>query len=274
MKQLIGRETELAWVGRAIRQLAEGFNLPAVGAYLVSCSDETERECAEVFNQYLAQPLLPVLKDGCRAAFHTTNLGARYEPGAIRVVEEHYTTPAARETTKLLVVKINAHVAVRTTLDGFHYGQLFRYGKLSACCGALRAMIEGASLPAVDELAKTFGPDRLDVLADSKRIAPAHQALAAAVAGAALQAARAVEEIVQHAPEGPTVYLVLPCVTLNRPDPDTELVVGQYGIDWTGDSPQTRYRGLGSEPGLYRIGLDGGRLVVEDPSWSAEQPAT
>jgi len=270
MKQLIGQESEIAWVGRTIRLLAEGFNLPTVGAYLVSCSDETERECGDVFDQSLVKPLLPTLKTGVRAGFATVNLGARYEPGAIRVAEEHYALAAAHDMTKLMVVKINSHVASRDTLDGFQYGEFFRYGRLSACCGAICAMLSGAAIPAAEELAATFrqgGVDRVALLNEPELIPPAHRALAAAITNAALQAARAVEEIVAHVPEGPTIYLVLPCVTVNRPEADTEIVVGEYGVDWTGSQPQTRYRGLGADPSRYRIALDGGRLVIEDPGW-------
>ncbi len=47
------------------------------------------------------------------------------------------------------------------------------------------------------------------------------------------------------------MFLVLPCVTINRPGPDTELLVGQYGVDWTEDSPQIKYCGLGDDPGVF-----------------------
>ena len=61
------------------------------------------------------------------------------------------------------------------------------------------------------------------------------------------------------------MFLVLPCVTINRTDgPDTELVVGQYAIDHTGDAPQIRYQGLGGDPARYRVGHEQGRLIVDE----------
>lgn len=78
---LIGRETDLPQVGRTIRLFAEAFDLPIVGAFHVTCSDETESECADVFERLFAQPLLPSLKTERRAPFRAANLGARYEPG-------------------------------------------------------------------------------------------------------------------------------------------------------------------------------------------------
>ena len=66
----------------------------------------------------------------------------------------------------------------------------------------------------------------------------------AAVAGARLQAARAVADIAKYRPLWPTVFLVVPCVTINRTESDTELVVGQYGIDATGQRPENCYQQL------------------------------
>ena len=43
-----------------------------------------------------------------------------------------------------------------------------------------------------------------------------------------LQAALATDDIRNHVPRTPTLYLLLACVTLNRTRPDTELVVGTW----------------------------------------------
>jgi len=191
------------------------------------------------------------------------------------VAEEHYATPRSREAFKLLVVKINAHTAVHPSAEGPEYGWLERYGCRSACCGALAGLFEGSTLPAAQELRETFaseGRDRLAVLEDESRVAARHRALLTAVTSAALQANRAVldirQDIRQYQPETPTVFLVLPCVTINRDcEPDTELVIGQYGIDRTEQAPVVKHGGLGDDPAGYRVRREQGRLVIEDDQW-------
>ena len=66
------------------------------------------------------------------------------------------------------------------------------------------------------------------------------------------------------------MFLVLPCVTINRPGPDTELLVGQYGIDWTQDSAEIKYSGLGDNPAAYRVRYAGAAGVS---AWSASSTA-
>jgi hypothetical protein len=274
LQNLIGVESSLTDVALAIRDLARSFDVPVAGAYHVTCSDETEWECAEVFQTVLAESLLPPLKPSRRVAFHTMNLGARYETGAVAVAEHHYATPEAAETTKLMVVKINSHVAVRDTPDGVESGTLIRYGANSGCCGALEALLAGKILPAVDELKKTFSHDginRVATLLDDRLIPKSHRALFAAVTNARLQAARAVEDITAHTPASPTVYLVAPCVTINRPGDDTELVVGHYGIDATEPEVEIRYRGLGDMPSEYRLTQRDEGVLLEDDQWPSKE---
>lgn len=269
LSHLIGIESSLPEVARAIHGVAESFELPVAGAYHVTCSDETEWECAEVFDKAVAERLLPALKPDHRAAFHTMNLGGRYEPGAIRVAEEHFALSDARRTTKIMVVKINSHVGVRSTPDGPAYGSLVRYGADSHCCGALAAMLEGAKGPALDDLRATFrdgGVDRIAMLCD-RRVRASDRALLAAVTNAQLQAARAVDDITERRPAAATLFLVIPCVTINRPDDDTELVVGQFVVDATEDPAVVRYRGLGDVPLAYRLIQTKEGIVVEDHHW-------
>lgn len=59
-------------------------------------------------------------------------------------------------------------------------------------------------------------------------------------------------------------FLILSCVTINRPGPNTELLVGRHEIDWTGETPTTGYDGLGDDPARYRIEHEQGRLCVQD----------
>jgi len=267
---LIGTERELSQVGWALREFARQLGATVVGALHVTCSDEAEWECGEAFQRWFAAGALPELKPASRAPFRSINLGARYEWGSIRTVDEHFRSAESRAPLKLVVVKINAHVAVRASPEGPEYGWLRRYQGDSACCGSLAALLQGVRLPAIRELAEAFaadGKNRVAVLRDTSRVALEHRALLAAVTSARLQAQRAVLDIQEQRPEVPTVFLVLPCVTINRPGPDAELVVGQFGVDWTEPSPSTKYRGLGDDPGAYRVRHDQGRVTITDDQW-------
>ncbi len=270
LQDLIGVESGLGRVGGALRQFAQDLGAPVTGACHVTCSDETERECAEVFQLSFVREVVAELKPDRRAPFRTINLGGRYERGAVGIAEEHFATPATRRAFKLLVVKINAHTAVRRGGEGPEYGHLERYGCRSACCGALAGLFGGSRLPAVEELREVFGcngKDRLAVLGDPSVVPLRHRALLAAVTSARLQAQRAVLDIQEYRPQTPTVFLVLPCVTINRPGPDTELVVGEYGVDCTERVPAVKYRGLGDAPAGYRVRFDQGQAAIEDDDW-------
>ncbi len=271
---LIGTECKLESTSAALREFIEELSPAVVGAHHVTCSDETERECAEAFHRWFAGRMLPELKPAGRAAFRTVNLGARYEWGAVRAAEEHFVprsgSPSPSGDLKVLLLKLNSHAAVRDTPQGPEYGWLDRYGCQSACCGALGALLEGSELPAVQQLAKLFdidGRDRVSAILDTARVPVEQRALLAAVTNARLQARRAAADVEEHRPHGPTIFLVVPCVTLNRSGPDTELVVGQYGIDWTGKSPEIKYRGLGDDPARYRVRHEQRSVILEDDRW-------
>lgn len=270
LNALIGVEGPLDVVASVLRTFAEEMGANTVGAYQVCCSDEAECTCSAALDRSFVCRLLPDLKPGCRVAFHTVNLGARYEWGAVRVAEEHFATSHARQGFKLLLVKINAHAAVQRTADGWQYGWLQRYGNESTCCGALAGMFEGSLLPAIVELRETFafgGVDRAAMLADPRLVEARYRALLTAVVSAHLQAERVVRDIQEFRPESPTVFLVVPSVTINRPGPDTEVVVGQYGIDGTGGKAEVRYAGLGNDPSAYRVQHEGDRVRISDDHW-------
>jgi len=265
LEDLIGAEADLARLSGTVQEVARAIRASVVGAYQVACSDEAEWECVESFQQSFVNMALPPLKPGRRAAFHTINLGARYEPGAICVAEEHFATEESSAEPKLMVVKVNAHVGVRQTDKGPEYGWIDRYELLSSCCGALGSLLGGSDLPAVRELADTFacdGKDRLAVILDPAVVPEPHRALVAAITNAALQARRAVADVHQRRPTTPTRFLILSCVTINRPGPNTELLVGRHEIDWTGQTPTTAYDGLGDDPAAYRIEHERGRVRV------------
>ncbi len=270
INSLIGKEADLPRVARAIRLCAEDIDAPATGGYHITCSDESEWECAEIFDRLFAQQMLPRMKMDRAAVFRTMNLGGRYENGAIHIAEEHFATFGSQQSAKVMVVKVNSHVAVARRQGGSRYGTLKRYGNVSACCGALVSLLRGGNIPAVADLAELFardGHDRLAELKDEQSISPHHRPLLTAVVNARLQADRVVEDIRAHTPRSPTVFLVLPCVTINRNEPDNELLVGQYGIDATGSELNVKYRGLGSAPLEYRVEFERGLLKITDDQW-------
>jgi hypothetical protein len=162
-----------------------------------------------------------------------------------------------------MLVKLNSHVAVSGTAHAPQYGPMPRYETESTACGALQALLRGDRLPALDELRQTFTAqrqDRIETLLDPQRVEPASRYLRAAITNARLQAQRAVQDIQAHRPHSPTLYLVVPCVTLNRRGPDSELVVGFCWAECRPDPPDVCYEGLGDDPARYRVDGSGRRL--------------
>ena len=267
LRKLIGMEHGLAEVSGALRGAVQRLAPPVVGALEVTCSDEAQAECCAAFERQFVEHLLPDLKTGARAPFRTCNLGARYEDGAVRIAEHHFALLASVRSFKVMAVKINAHVAVSEGPAGLRFGPLRRYDADSVACGALNGLLKGDELPAIRELRKTFAAgdrDRVAMLLDARRVPPEYRLLLAAVASARLQAARAIEDMRRHKPHSPTLYLVLPCVTLNRTGPDAELIVGYGQVDWRHAEPQVQYEGLGDDPARYRVELSAGQLRVAE----------
>jgi hypothetical protein len=268
LRDLIGAERSVGGVAQALYLATTELNPPAVGALHVTCADETEHECAAAFQKGFVQFTLPALKSLQQAAMRLANLGGRYDWGAIRIAEEHFATRASHEAWKLIVVKVNAHVGRVAGEDGVFYGRLHRYGTDSACCGALAGMMEGGHEPALEDLRVAFrseGEDRLSVLLDEEKVHPARRALDAALVSARLQGRSALLDIQDYQPATPTLWLVVPCVTVNQPGTDTEILVGTYVADGRGDTLETTYLGLGDDPLAYRLEAEHGRLRVVDP---------
>jgi hypothetical protein len=270
LHDFIGTESKLEATSGALREFVEELGPAIVGAHHVTCSDETERECSEVFHRWFVGRILPDLKSAYRAAFRTINLGGRYEWGSARLAEDHFALAAATGGFKLLLVKINSHVAVRHDGPEPEYGKFVRYDRESTCCSALAAMLAGSEMPAARALANLFASDdqdRAETLMDPRRVPPHQRPLLAAVCNARLQSHRAVIDIAEHRPQAAAIFMVVPCVTINRLGQDTELVVGWYGIDWTGQAPQIKYQGLGDDPAAYRVRHEQRCVIVEDDNW-------
>ncbi|MBN2445241.1 MAG: hypothetical protein JXO22_00820 [Phycisphaerae bacterium] len=269
----LGVEQDLDNVNRALCREVLALNAPTVGALHITCADESEWECIDSFQKCFVQRLLPELKFGVKTPFRLANLGARYERGAIAVAEHHYATPESRDAFKVLVVKINAHVAVDDSRAVPYYGRMNRYETESTACGALHALMGGSKLPFADDLREAFGSeghDRLAALADLGRISADERGLFVAMVSARLQTRRVELDIHHHAPASPTLYIVTAVVTLNRTGRDTELPCGLYIADHRGDTPKLSYAGLGDDPLRYLVQYDQGKLVVREPSSLAE----
>ena len=277
IQSLIGMERELDDVSRTLKYCVMRLHPPVVGALLVTCSDEAEQECADSFHKWFASDILPSAKLLNRAAFRTANLGARYEWGSIRVAEEHFAGAVPGHEFKVLVVKVNAHVAVGGSPDEPVYGARTRYDRESAQCGALRAVLDGRNAPFVRQLSESFaseGKDRIAQIRDESLVPPERQSLYAALVSARIQARHALLDIQDFTPTTPTFFYVLPCVSLNRPGPDGEIVVGVYEADCRNpDKPTIQYTGLGDDPSRYDTHHVMRRLRIEETDMDVAREA-
>jgi len=257
LNQLLGAEHQFSHVCGELRGAIRALAPAGVGAMEITCADESEYECAEAFQRTFAQEMLPRLKYGSHVPFRIANPGGRYEWGSAAIAEQHFATPASKNAFKVMVVKINGHVAVtRSGEGGLEFGHMDRYGAASTYCGAIHALLDGADLPFVDDLKASFlseGVDRLAILRDDAQVAPNERVLFGAAANARLQARHAVQDIQEHEPTTPTLYLVLHAVTLNRPGLDTELVGGLYVLDHRNARRKETYRGIGDDPSKYEL---------------------
>ena len=278
---LVGVEHSLHDVNYALKVAVRGRRPPVVGALQVTCSDETEFETIESFQTSLARDLLPRLKYAHRSAFHTSNLGGRFEWDSLRVTEDHFAGAMGshqRLEPMVIVVKISSHVAVEESRGQRRFGVLRRYGKESSCCSALATVVEGSSHPRADGLREVLCSEGLDrVAALQESVDPEHQPLFAALLSARLQARSATLEAQDLDPTVPVLFLIVPAVTLNKADRDGEIVCGLYVVDRRQTAPGSRarawYRGLGDRPEHYQLTAPHGRLTVHDDGSPEERPA-
>jgi hypothetical protein len=267
--KLIGHEFTVKKISRTLCYLAEKLRPGIVGAMHLTCADESEHECVQAFQQGFVQHHLPPLKFAHQSAFRISNLGGRYDWGAVGLVEDHFRLPAGQSEFKLIVVKVNSHVGVTSENGSERYGQLMRYGTASTCCGALSAVMAGKRAPNLDEIRDLFrsdGTDRLTVLMDTGKVVPEYRSLYAAVLSAGLQARRVLIDTRGHTPADPTLYLIVPCVTLNRPEMDTEILCGVYTADYRFTEAHEEYTGLGDDPSKYSFHIRNRLIYINDDS--------
>ena len=276
----VGRERSLRALTQMlyfdVRSRGDGI----VGAVHVTCADEAEAECAEAFQQGFVQYLLPPLKFARRSAMRASNLGGRYEWGAVGMAAMHFTLPdTGTPSTRLMVLKINAHVALEQVDNpvgerGFRLGVWKQYGRESPCCSSLDSLLRGGHEPWVEELREAFeseGKPRLAALNDPQAVDPTYRPLYAGIVSARLQARKAVLDIQELRPVTPIRFLVLACVTLNRHERDTEILCGIYSID---DSPDKAvvYFGLGDDPTAYRARVQNQQIEIADDELGTKRP--
>ncbi len=276
LTDMLGCEYELDHVSRAIKYHVVSQQPAVVGAMHVTCSDESERECAESFQQWFCQELLPELKYWSKSPFRSANLGGRYEWGAVPIAEHHFATQESSRSFKLMVIKLNAHVSAVDTPRGARYGRMDRYDGESVFCGAMHALLDGGDLPFLNELQEAFqseGRDRLQPLRDPQQVDPALRALLTAAVSVRLQARRAMLDIQDHQPRTPTLYYVLPCVTINRRQRDTELVCGIYTADHRDATRRDEYFGLSDDATRYQVTFRSRMLRITDKALAAPRQA-
>lgn len=260
---LVGGEHDIDQASRVLARAVREYRAPAVGAFQISCSDESEKENVQHFHREFVQELLPEFKFWKRSSFRTANLGARYEPGAAAIAEDHYAIPQSDSAHKLLMIKVSSHVSVLGEGNDTVYGRMERYKKESVYCGALDLLLAGGrGLPFLEELAQVFqadGVDRLGYLRDPQRVDPSRRALVAAVTNTTLQSKRVREECVALEQHTPTVFVILACVTINRLGDDSELICGVDIVDRRDETPRAMYRGVGIDPRAYNLDIVRGR---------------
>jgi len=276
LAELIGRENPLDSNARALRDFARQQEASAVGALHVTCSDESERECAEAFQHGFAEDLLPSLKYSSQSPFRTANLGGRYEWGSVTQAGNHFSVADDQQGPQLLVVKINAHVAVMRQGSGFRYGRMRDDRDASIFCDSIHAALEGQQLPAIHSLAQAFrseGIDRIAMLNDPSQVEPPYRSLLAAVTSARLQARRAVLDIQNAGHVRNSLVVVIPCVTVNRLDRDTEIVVGRYKADFRNGAVDICYTGLGDDPSQYDVSVSHNLVQIKDDQLGRDREA-
>jgi len=265
LRDLVGHEQHLDHTAQVIENYVRRLAPPVVGAFQISCSDESEKEQVSTFHRRVARKFLPDLKATSRTAFRSANLGARYESGAASIAESHYATQASKDDYKLMIVKINSHVGIIERAGQRTYGHMERYDHESTSCGALGALLAGNQLPFACEIREAFemdGLDRIGMLLDEERIAPTHRALFASVCQSGLQTRKLLEDLRGHPPLSPTLYLVIHGVTLNQSGPDAELICGVTTVDTRVDPWLQEQATVGDDPSRFTLGEDARRITI------------
>jgi hypothetical protein len=267
LRQKIGRELPLDQFHLMLRRMAgQARGIANYGSCLVTCSDERQGALRHSFERDVASSLISDVTNARDRVFTVSNLCGRLEPGAFALVDDHFTRRAARGP-KMLIIEIASHVGrIRDNTRNI-YGQVERFGRRSACCGALTSLLNpndamgAVRHPWFEQLNDFFGPMRLTALRemdDSVRM------IAAAIVHAALQAESAIADIFNAAPATPTEVLLIAGVAVNQQWADGFLPVACHHIRT--DAGKARVLsgfGLRTTPEALQIDVSAARIVVE-----------
>lgn len=273
--EALGTEAALVDGARSLGAWVKSLRMRAVGAHLLTCSDETESEAAQTFDRHFVRHLLPNLHAFDKAPFRSANLGGRYEWGSLAITEEHFARAKHAQSGKVVVLKVNAHVAVEQGPDGLVFGKLARYDSVgSATCGALAGLLSGdRSRPFLLELEESFLFEGVDRVAQLRAMPEDTRALVAAIISARLQARRAMLDIQDLQANSPTAYMIVASVTLNRTGRDAELPIGMYLVDHLGDERSEHWIGVTDRPDEIKLRLDDGLVAIEHKQLRLPRPA-
>jgi hypothetical protein len=218
-------------------------------------------------------PRLMVIKVNAHVALEEA--GPADRPAGVRQTR---TLQAARTATAVAQPDqsdgVNDDAIVWDGDRGFRLGEWKRYGRPSACCSALYSLLQGGHEPWVEELREGFqseGKDRIAALNDPHAVDPAYRPLFAGLVSARLQARKAVLDIQELRPTTPIRFVVLPCVTINRHERDTEILCGIYSVDTSAPEPVT-YFGLGDDPTAYRTRVQNRQIQIADDELGTKRP--
>lgn len=272
LRRIIGKEQPLDQFHLALRRAAvQVSGISSYGACLVTCSDELLGLTRSGFDRDVASPLISDAVNSKDRVFTVSNLCGRLEPGAFSLVDDHFTRKHSRGP-KLLVIEIASHVGrVKHEID-YTYGVVERFGRRSACCGALTSLLEPPSdtgtvrHPWFEQLNAFFGPVRLAALRanrDSTRM------ISAAIVHAALQAESAISDIFQHPPLTPTDVLLVAGVAVNQQWANGFLPVAYHHLRGEGEririmsgySLRTTPQALKIDASHARIEVQGGHAM-------------
>ena len=267
LESLIGRQTALDQIHGVVRRTAQGIERGLeYGVCLVSCSDEFQGELRSRFDRDVARPLSSPMVVGRRGVFSLSNLGARLEPGAVAVANDHFTVESRHTGAKLLLIKIAAHVGMRTQGHETVWGEVDRFGQPSPCCAALSMVINPPVIagamryPWLEDLQAAFGARRTEAL--QAEPGP-FRMVKAAVIHAVLQAENAVTDLFRAPPQTETHLLVVPIVVIDQQGPEDAIVAGVHHLfAKDGNLDIVHGAALRTTPEALGVESQGGRLRV------------
>ncbi len=267
LERSLGVEVALDVFHGTLRRAAQGLHERAeCGTMLVTCSDEFMGEVRGAFARDVARPLTAQQMIGSRGTYAVANLGGRFEPGAIALADEHFARRPGSHAPQTLLIELATHVGRRRKGHESAYGEIDRFGRVSACCGALARLLEAppetaaVKHPWFDQLSAFFGPARLEALRGDHA---SMRLTKAAIVHAVLQAESAIADLMREPPLQPRDVLLVGIVAVNQPGVDGALPVAVHHLRFDGEWLHMESgAALRSTPAALEVEERGGRLAV------------